>query len=228
MRVFFYEPHSRENLPGRGVYSRYVMTAFVSAAAAFVLGCTVPNALAVRAKGGEEAEQFHAAGSSEGRRRLLIGMAMLVGSALVKSNFAPMIFDDVEVDGSTSRTTELLIGLGFAVLGAACGSQATSPIQANILTCALVGVSFSAIRRIETADSTLNPMFETLLTKFVGSFCGAASGFASMLPDTELTMASASALLMNAVIALVFAAIYYTFDHEGLDACAYSLREYCA
>lgn len=176
---------------------------------------------------------FTQCGAPAERRQWLQLLACVVALGLLKSSMPPFMMR-IPTDADASRLVETCTGIGFAILGAWLGSHASSSLRANFLTCAVVAIAFSLLRRAESAGVTLrNPHLEKILTKFVGSFCGAASGFAAMLSDAtdvahQHPRLAVLDVLSNWGVAILFTGVYYAFDREGLDVCAHSMYSFCA
>jgi fluoride ion exporter CrcB/FEX len=174
-------------------------------------------------------------GLASARRRMLQVLAAVVVVGLVKSKVVTLLRlgGDSDFDAD-SRLGDTAVGVVFAIAGAVSGSYAKSSLHANLATCVLVAMAFSLERRTVTTWSQTSPLWETAINKFVGSFCGAASGFATMLTDwANLTREghprdAAVMLGASGLMAVFFAATFFAFDREGLDACSHSLTMFCS
>jgi fluoride ion exporter CrcB/FEX len=151
------------------------------------------------------------------------------------------LFGDVADQDSgaaaASRTLDTLVGITFAIAGALLGGRITSCLSANFLSCMFIGTAFASRRLLgweevggaQAAEGS-TWWWDIVFTKFVGSFCGAMSGFASMLSDYGRLMHNDNrqvdavlAFSGNVMVAMLWMIVFYAFDRQGLDVYSHAL-----
>ena len=137
-----------------------------------------------------------------------------------------MLEEDFSVIVTQGVTT--LVGIVFAVAGVVCGSYVGSTGRCNFVSCLLVLVAFVTVR--QTYGSLESDHSVIVFTKFVGSFCGAISGFAAMLSDMGQRLyhdlqprEAVKGIVGNAAIAVFWAFVFYVLDERGWDIYSHPL-----
>jgi fluoride ion exporter CrcB/FEX len=209
----------------------YILTSLALAIAAFELGRRPTEGTLAEAR----FNPMHwttRLGSQDSRDRMLAGLFAIVLLSLLKSKYllAVTVATGKDTTAESAHTFDTLVGIVLAICGAAVGGQIKSCMRANFLACAFVGAAF-ATRRLLRWDNVANTMWTIVFTKFVGSFCGATSGFARMLSDSgklmhhEMKPQTALIEFVGHVgIAVVWAAVFYAFDRHGLDVYSHAFE----
>eukprot|EP00038_Savillea_parva_P028271 m.64119 g.64119 ORF g.64119 m.64119 type:complete len:362 (-) comp8202_c0_seq1:74-1159(-) len=210
----------------------YIITSLALAIMAFELGRRPCEALLSEVR--YNPMHWTARIGGEGARlRILVGLLFFVGVSLLKAKFE--VVATVSMGGDTGTQTlhmlETLVGILMAICGAAMGGMVSSCAVANFLSCALVGAAFASRRLLGWDEAASRSLWTIVFVKFVGSFCGATSGFAKMLSDagrlmhTELRPTIAAVEIVRHVsIAVLWAGVFYAFDRQGLDVYSHAFR----
>eukprot|EP00041_Stephanoeca_diplocostata_P002635 m.28710 g.28710 ORF g.28710 m.28710 type:complete len:346 (-) comp13627_c0_seq3:40-1077(-) len=211
----------------------YVLTSLVLAIVAFEAGRRASEGaiMKLRSANTESDGYISRLGTTEMRAKILYSFIGFIGLSLTKANWLMALSLTTQNDHNTAsqRTLETLTGILFAISGVVLGGYISSTCRANFMSCFLVAVAF-ATHRMRTA----NPLTGTLamvFAKFVGSFCGAISGFAAMLSDMGVLIHSdlnpnkaVVGIAQNILICILWMLIFYAFDRHGLDVYSYALK----
>mmetsp|Transcript_8429 Transcript_8429/g.21535 ORF Transcript_8429/g.21535 Transcript_8429/m.21535 type:complete len:356 (+) Transcript_8429:373-1440(+) len=207
----------------------YIVTSLALAVTAFELGRRPTEVLLFEARF-NPMHWTSRIGTQHSRRRILYGLCAVLIISLLKSKFvlAAAVAIGRDTADQEAHTVETLVGIVMAIAGALLGGLVPSCTWANFLSCMFVGMAFGS-RRLLGWDAADASLWTVVFTKFVGSFCGATSGFAKMLSDAgklmhdELKPRDAVVTIVgNVAIATLWGGVFYASDRQGLDVYSHA------
>lgn len=216
-------------LNGPGMALGYIITSLALAVAAFEAGRRPTETFLAEARF-QPMHWTNTMGSNANRQRILMGLFIIVLLGLLKGRYvlASSVVFGGDAQPDMAHTFAMLVGIILAISGAALGGLIQSCMRANFTSCLFVGLAFGA-RRVLAWDRVATTLWTIAFSKFVGSFCGAFSGFAKMLSDAgklmhdELKPRDAFLEIFgNIGIAVMWAGIFYAFDRQGLDVYSHA------
>lgn len=209
----------------------YVAVSLTLSVLSFELGRRPVESVLRRVKAGRVAEHWtNRLGVDRVRHRILFVLIAFIFLTLTKTNWylgrSLMLEEDFSAIVTQGVTT--LVGIVFAVTGVVTGSYIGSTGRCNFVSCLLVLLAFVTVR--ETYGSLESDSSMIVFTKFVGSFCGAISGFAAMLSDMGRRLyhdlqprEALKGILGNAAIAVFWAFVFYVLDERGWEIYSHPL-----
>eukprot|EP00040_Diaphanoeca_grandis_P044516 m.271170 g.271170 ORF g.271170 m.271170 type:complete len:382 (+) comp93720_c0_seq1:190-1335(+) len=172
----------------------------------------------------------HSLDAERVRHRILVTLICLIFLTLTKTNWylGHSLMVDSDLALIVNKGIATLVGMALAIGGVHLGDHFGATHNCNFLSCCFVLAAFVWVR--SSYGKLENTVSQMIFAKFVGSFCGAFSGYTGFLGDmgkavyAQKPTTAYKIVMINAGIAIFWTFVFYSIDGMGFEIYSHPLH----